>query len=51
MGSIFDVVVDELIAGVADDEDDLGHIAKTDPILYGEICLETTRLLTARQHA
>ena len=41
--------VDCFVSDVADEEDDLGHIRKTDPILFGEICLETSRLLAARQ--
>jgi len=50
-GSIFDVAVDEFVSDVADEDVDLGQIRKTDPILFGEICLETSRLLTARQQA
>lgn len=41
--------VDCFIFDVADEENDLGHIRRTDPILFGEICLETSRLLAARQ--
>lgn len=44
-----DSSVDCFIFDVADDDDDLAHIRRTDPILFGEIGLETSRLLAAHQ--
>lgn len=48
-GGTFDVDVDRFVAAVACEDDDLEHIRETDPLLYGEICTETNRLMDARQ--